>query len=311
MNILFINPETPDTSWSFKHLTMMFSPKRAATPPLTILTAASMFPSEWEKKLVDLNIEKLRDRHLKWADYVFIYANSDQAESADQLISMCQHGGLRIMAGGAHFTKNFERYNHLDHLILNELELTLPEFIKGYEANWPWRIYRTGEFADLRISPVPDYNILNKRKYLQLAIEYSRAYPMDGENYERTKTPTQVILELDNIYRTGYRGSILFLINNLNNNTNKLKGNLLPAILEWNKIHNKPFRFNTEVSSDISDDKELMNMMREAGFVKVLIGPETSDDELLYDCDKRFVINRNLVLSITNIRNHGLEVSAG
>ncbi len=300
----------PDTSWSFKHIRLMFSAKKAATPPLSILTAAAMFPSEWKKKVLDLNIEKLRDRKLKWADYVYIHANSDQAESADQLIARCQTDGRKIIASGEHFTKNFERYNHVDHLLLNELELTIPEFIKGFDANWPWRLYHSNEFADLSLSPIPDYNLLNTSKYTQLAIEYSRAYPMDSEKNERTKNAAQVILELDNIYRTGYRGSILFLLNKLRCNTVKLKEELLPALTEWNKIHNKPFAFNTEVSSDISEDKELMDMMAEAGFVKVLIGLETTDDELLYDCDKRFVISRNLVVSIANIRSHGLEVIA-
>lgn len=323
MNILFVNPETPDTNWSFKHLTMMFSRKRerkASSPPLALLTASAMFPGEWSCRLVDMNIEKLKDRQLRWADYVYIDADAVQADSADQVIDRAHGANRRVIAAGQHFTDNYERYNHVDHLLLNEMEITLRDFLKGFDANWPWRVYRTNEYADIRQSPVPDYSIARIKKYNSLSIQYSRGCPADCKNCDksivhgnelRTKSVAQVLLELDNIYDKGYRGSISFQDGNFMCNTEKLKNELLPSLTKWNVIHKNPFTFNTEVTLDISDDKELLEMMSKAGFAKIFIGMESSDDELLYDCDKRFVINRNMILSINNIRNHGLEVFAG
>ena len=73
MKILLLSPRTPDTFWSFKHA-IRFVARRASMPPLGLLTVAAMLPSDWELKLVDLNVEKLRDDDLRWADYVLLGA---------------------------------------------------------------------------------------------------------------------------------------------------------------------------------------------------------------------------------------------
>ena len=75
MKILLVYPEYPDTFWSFKHA-LKFISKKAAYPPLGLITVASILPSEWEKRFVDLNIEKLIKKVIKWVDMVFISAMS-------------------------------------------------------------------------------------------------------------------------------------------------------------------------------------------------------------------------------------------
>ena len=67
MKILLISPQTPDTFWSFKHV-LRFVSKRASFPPLGLLTVAAMLPRDWELALVDLNVERLKDADLRWAD---------------------------------------------------------------------------------------------------------------------------------------------------------------------------------------------------------------------------------------------------
>jgi hypothetical protein len=59
--ILLIYPEYPETFWSFKHA-LKFVAKRAAFPPLGLLTVAAMLPRDWELKLVDMNTSRLTDR---------------------------------------------------------------------------------------------------------------------------------------------------------------------------------------------------------------------------------------------------------
>ena len=99
MKILFINPEIPETFWSYKHA-IKFISKRASFPPLGLLTVAAMLPESWEKKLVDLNTGKLRDSQLFWADYVFIGGMTIQKNSAIKVIGRCNNFGKRIVAGG-------------------------------------------------------------------------------------------------------------------------------------------------------------------------------------------------------------------
>ena len=72
MKALLIYPEFPDTFWSFKYA-LGFIRKKAALPPLGLLTAAAMLPEEWSKKLIDMNVAKLTENDLAWADCAFIH----------------------------------------------------------------------------------------------------------------------------------------------------------------------------------------------------------------------------------------------
>jgi hypothetical protein len=100
---LLLYPQSPDTFWSFKHA-LKFISKRALHPPLGLLTVAAMLPAEWEKKLVDENVEYLRDQHLEWADYVFISAMAVQRDSVKRLVARCRKAGVKVVAGGPLFT---------------------------------------------------------------------------------------------------------------------------------------------------------------------------------------------------------------
>ena len=129
MNILLIYPEFPDTFWSFKHA-LKFARKKAAFPPLGLLTVAAMLPMEWVKRLVDLNVRKLTDEDLAWADYAFISSMVVQRTSAQQIIKRCKELGVKVVAGGPLFTSEHEQFENVDHFVLNEAELTLPPFLE-------------------------------------------------------------------------------------------------------------------------------------------------------------------------------------
>ena len=63
MNILLIYPKFPDTFWSFKHA-LKFIRKKAAYPPLGLLTVAAMLPDEFQRRLVDVNVDGLSEDDL-------------------------------------------------------------------------------------------------------------------------------------------------------------------------------------------------------------------------------------------------------
>lgn len=88
MNILLVYPEYPDTFWSFKHA-LKFVSKKASFPTLGLLTVTSILPEEWNKKLIDMNADKLIDNDIIWADYVFLSAMSIQSKSAKEVIQRC------------------------------------------------------------------------------------------------------------------------------------------------------------------------------------------------------------------------------
>jgi radical SAM superfamily enzyme YgiQ (UPF0313 family) len=319
MNILLVSPAYPDTYWSFKHA-LKFVSKKAAGPPLGLLTIAAMLPREWDRKLVDLNVQHLADAEIRWADYVFIGAMSVQADSARTVIQRCRQMEKKIVAGGPLFTGDPGEWSHIDHLVLNEAEITLPWFLADLEKGTPRKIYQTDEFADMEHSPCPDYSLIRTSYYAQLSLQYSRGCPYDCEFCEitallgrkvRLKSTRQVMEELEMIYRTGFRGNLFFVDDNFIGNRKRLKRDLLPAIAKWNTDHKHPFTFTTEASIDLADDAELMKAMAEADFEQVFVGIETTNEASLQECNKYLNQGRNLLESVHKIQSAGIVVAAG
>jgi radical SAM superfamily enzyme YgiQ (UPF0313 family) len=319
MNILLLYPKYPDTYWSFKYA-LKFISKKASNIPLGLITIAPLLPQNWNKKLIDLNVTRLRDKDILWADYVFISAMSVQMASAKEIIAQCIRFKKKTVAGGPLFTEEYEQFAEIDHLVLNEAEITLPLFIEDLKNGKPERIYRTDKFADITKSPLPDYSLLKSGAYATAGIQYSRGCPFDCEFCDitalfgrtvRTKTPVQIIAELNQLLHIGWRGSVFFVDDNFIGHKNKLKKELLPAIIKWMEINGNPFYFITESSINLADDKDLMEMMVNAGFEKVFVGIETPEVSCLTECNKLHNSNRDLIECVNIIQRYGMEVYAG
>ena len=320
MRALLLYPQYPDTFWGFKHA-LRFIAKKASQPPLGLLTVAAMLPHEWEKRLVDTNVSALKDKDLKWADIVFLSAMSVQKASARELIARCRRAGVRIVAGGPLFTTNPEEFaDTVDHLLRNEAELTLPQFLHDLKHGRAAAVYESDDFADVTRTPVPLWNLLDRRKYAAMNIQYSRGCPFDCEFCDisvlygkrvRTKSKEQVVAELDALYSRGWRGDVFFVDDNFIGNKKKLKSEILPAVTEWMGARRWPFAFQTEASIDLADDAELMGMMVGAGFDSVFVGIETTNEDSLLECNKQHNRNRDLLACVKSIQDSGLRVMAG
>ena len=319
MKILLVYPKYPPTFWSFKHILKIIS-KKAAHPPLGLLTVAAMLPSEWDKKVVDMNVTPLDDRDIKWADYVFISAIVVQRDSARQIITMCKKLGTKVVAGGPLFTTEPDDFDDVDHLVLNEAEVTLPPFLEDIKEGSPQHFYTSNERPDLTKTPVPLWSLINMQHYVSMNIQYTRGCPFDCEfcdivilngHKPRTKDTAQVLREMDSLYNHGWRGSLFIVDDNFIGNKKKLKSEMLPAIIKWQKEKKYPFPLFTEASINLSDDERLMKLMVEAGFNRVFIGIETPNEESLTECNKSQNKNRDLVASVKKIQSYGLEVQGG
>ena len=318
MKALLIYPEFPDTFWSFKHA-LKFIRKRASLPPLGLLTVAAMLPKEWEKRLIDLNVRKLSDQDLAWADTAFISAMVVQRDPAQEIIARCKAAGLKVVAGGPLFTAEYDQFEGVDHFILNEAELTLPPFLTDLEAGCAKRVYTSDEFPDIEATPGPLWDLLEIKRYATMAIQYSRGCPFDCEfcnitalfgHRPRVKSAEQVIRELDALYQLGWRSGIFFVDDNFIGNKRHIKESLLPALIEWRK-DKLGVSFHTEVSINLADDEELMDLMSQAGFNMVFIGVETPDDESLAECNKKQNRRRDLIEDIKRIQRSGMQVQGG
>lgn len=318
MKVLLIYPEFPDTFWSFKHA-LKFIRKQASLPPLGLLTVAAMLPASWEKRLVDLNVRKLTDKDLAWADIAFVSAMAVQRESTHQVIARCKAYGIKVVAGGPLFTAEYDQFDLVDHFVLNEAELTLPPFLRDFEQGSARQVYSSSEFPDVQQTPAPLWDLLDLKRYATMAIQYSRGCPFDCEfcnitallgHRPRVKTVEQIIRELEGLYHIGWRGTIFFVDDNLIGNKKHLKKELLPALIEWRK-DKVGLTFNTEVSINLADDDELMKLMYEAGFDTVFIGVETPDEDSLAECNKKQNCHRDLIGDIKRIQRSGMQVQGG
>jgi len=319
MKALLVYPEYPDTFWGFKHA-LKFVGRKALQPPLGLLTVAAMLPAEWEKRVVDMNVTKLRERDLAWADLVLVSAMSIQKPSAKRVIAKCKEAGVRTVAGGPLFTTEHEDFAEVDHLVLNEAERTLPAFLEDLEKGCAGHMYTSGEFAGLGETPTPAWDLIDVEAYAAMNVQYSRGCPYDCEFCDisvlfgrkvRTKSAEQVRGELESLHARGWRGDVFFVDDNFIGRKRKLKEEILPAISDWNEARGRPFGFQTEASIDLSDDADLMRMMVGAGFDSVFVGIETTNEASLAECDKLQNRDRDLLSCVKRIQNAGLQVSAG
>lgn len=319
MKALLVYPKYPESFWSFKYA-LPFINKKAAHPPLGLLTVAAMLPAAWEKRLIDMNVKKLADEEIRWADYVFISAMSIQKPSVKEVLSRCHSLGVKTVVGGPLFTMEWEEFPEADHLVLGEAEVTLPPFLEDLERGAARQIYNTNERPAMTNTPIPAWGLLNPKDYVCMSVQYSRGCPYDCEFCDitslygrkpRLKSTAQFINELEAIYNNGWRGSVFVVDDNFIGNRNALKKDVLPTLLDWMDRHKYPFTFITEASINLADDPALLVLMRQAGFNHVFIGIETPSEESLKECNKFNNTNRNLIAAVQKIQNYGMEVSAG
>jgi radical SAM superfamily enzyme YgiQ (UPF0313 family) len=311
--VLLVYPEFPDTFWSFKHA-LSFVHKRASSPPLGLVTIAAMLPGDWDLRLVDMNVTELTQKDLDWADMVFVGAMVIQRQSTEEVIHRCKALGKMIVAGGPLFTGETEHFPEVDHFVLNEGEITLPQFLADLEQGCPKPVYTTSEFADIRATPVPRFDLIQMKYYDSLSIQFSRGCPFNCDfcnitamlgHIPRIKTTQQIIAELDAMYNLGWRRNIFFVDDNFIGNKKILKEEILPALIEWRK-GKAGCQFITEASINLADDEELMRLM-----TAVFVGIETPDEEGLTECHKTQNKNRNLMDNVRRLQQAGLQVMGG
>lgn len=319
MKILLVYPEYPITYWGFQYA-LKFVSKKASFPPLGLITVAALLPEHYEKRLIDMNVTKLKDRDLLWADYVFISAMVVQKESVQEVLKRCQTLNVKTVAGGPLFTSEPEEFPEVDHFVLNEGELTIPAFIRDLENGTAQRLYTSSNWADLSQTPVPLWHLIDQKKYATMNIQYSRGCPFNCDfcnitslfgHVPRTKEASQLRAELNALYESGWRGGAFFVDDNFIGNKRKLMYEILPSLIEWMEEKHYPFAFLTETSINIADDEELMRMMVKAGFDTVFIGIETPNEESLEECNKIQNKNRNMIESVKKIQSFGLQVLGG
>jgi radical SAM superfamily enzyme YgiQ (UPF0313 family) len=318
MHILLISPAVPDTFWSFKHA-IPFVSKKAAYPPLGLLTVAAMLPGEWSLRLADMNVSRLTDADLDWADYVFVSAMIVQEDAARQIIARCATKEKTIVAGGPLFTTGHERFPQVQHFVLGEAENVMSALVADLASGDLKAVYESPDKPDITTTPAPRWDLIEFHDYATMSVQLSRGCPFNCEfcdiivmygRQPRVKTPVQMIAELDSLVDAGWNGPVFIVDDNFIGNKAKVKV-LLQELIAWRKRRGVKFCFTTEASLNLADFPDLMELMVQAGFKKVFVGIESAEEDSLLECAKVQNTRRDMAASIKKIQNAGMEVMGG
>ena len=319
---LLVYPEHPPTYWGADHALEM-SGVKATHPPLGLLTVAAMFPASYELRVVDMNVSDLHDADLEWADLVFTSTMITQHVSLRAVVERCNRAGVPVVAGGPHPTTFHEEIAGVDHFVLDEVEETFAEFLRDLESGTARRVYREARKPDVTRTPVPRFDLIDVKNYATMSVQFSRGCPFDCEfcdiiklygRVPRTKSPEQVVEELDSLYRLGWRGPVFLVDDNfIGNKRDALE--LLPAIAGWQKARGYPFTLITEASANLALMDAMMDAMIEAGFDSVFVGIETPNPKALLKTKKQQNTNKTqenyLYHAVRKIQQRGMQVQGG
>jgi len=318
VNILLVEPRTPDTFWSMRHA-LRFVGKRAAHPPLGLLTVAGFLPRTWRCRLADLNVRPLGDRDLQWADYVLTSAMLAQTASLADIVERSHQAGKPVIAGGPAFTGEAANRFDVDHVVVGEVEELAPPLIGDMTAGTLQPLYRSPRFPDLALTPLPRWDLVNLRDYASMSVQWCRGCPFDCEfcdiaalngRVPRHKSTAQFLAELDALHARGWRGMTFVVDDNFVGNRPRCR-DLLRAVIQWRRRSGSRMVLMTEASVDIANDPELLQLMAEAGFKKVFLGIETPSLESLRECRKHQNLRSDLATAVRTIQTAGIEVIGG
>ena len=318
MNVLLVYPPNPESFWSFSHV-LKFVSKKSAFPPLGLLTVAALLPSTWNLRLVDINVSPLTDDDVLWADYVFLSGMIVHKASAHTIAQRCAARGRPVVAGGPLFSTGFSEFPEIPHFVVGEAEGVVTQLVSDMQRGALEPVYRAAGFPDLRGTPVPRWDLIDLRHYVSMPVQFSRGCPFECEfcdiivmngRLPRTKSPEQVVRELEALRRAGWDEMVFLVDDNFIGHRRHAK-ELLQALIAWRRRAPTSMQFLTEASINLADSPEHVELMVAAGFKQVFVGIESPSTQSLLECGKVQNRKRDLGEALSTLQRAGLEVMGG
>lgn len=320
MKALLVNPGHSQTFWSFNNVLSMLG-KKALMPPLGLLTVAALLPPEWELQLVDQTFQAIAPEDWEACELVLISWMVVQHQGILETTREAKRRGKTVVVGGPwvfHFPEEALGAG-ADLVVQGELESALPLLLQALAAKRFPQVLQAPEPADMESSPPPRYDLINLNHYTDMTVQFSRGCPFHCEFCDvtlmlgrrvRTKTPRQILQELDVLFNLGWKGAVFFVDDNFIGNPVKVKA-LLRELLPWMRSRRYPFDFYTQASVNLANDPELLELMVQTGFFSVFLGIETPDVESLKLTGKVQNAAVDLDQVCRTINRAGLQIIAG
>ncbi|MBV9388189.1 MAG: B12-binding domain-containing radical SAM protein [Chroococcidiopsidaceae cyanobacterium CP_BM_ER_R8_30] len=321
MRVLLLYPLFPESFWSFNKALELIG-RKASLPPLGMITVAAILPQTWEFRLVDRNVRFETEADWDWAELVIVSGMIVQKPDLLSVIREAKQRGKLVAAGGPYVTSvpDAALAAGVDFLILDEGEITLPQLVEALERGETSGTFTAeGDKPDVTHTPIPRYDLLDLNAYSDMSVQFSRGCPFQCEFCDiivlygrkpRTKTPAQLLAELQTLYDLGWRRPVFVVDDNFIGNKRNVKL-LLRELVPWMAAHGYPFRLSTEASVDLAQDRELLELMIQANFSAVFLGIETPDTDSLALTQKFQNTRNSLVEAVQTINRAGLRVMAG
>ncbi len=319
IKVLMVWPRFPASFWSLGEV-MEIVPERSLVPPLGLITVAALCPRQWKIRLVDLAFEELSDADLLWANLVMVSAMEVQREGVRQTLERASKLNRRTMIGGPYASSEPQLLLPLaDHVVVGEPDEIFQGIATDLEGGSARRLYRVTEKPDVTRTPVPRFDLLALNRYSLMSVQFSRGCPFTCEFCDiitlygrrpRTKSPAQLIGELDALLQLGWRKEVFIVDDNFIGN-HKAALELACELERWQRCNRYPFGFFTEASIDLASRPGLLDAMVKANFCRVFIGIESPSAESLKEAKKFQNLRRDPLESIRLIQQHGLWVSGG
>ena len=283
--------------------------KTRMSPSLALLTIANLTPKEHEVIIENENVEKIDFNEP--VDLVAITVTVDGMNRAVEISKEFQNRGVTVIAGGIHITADPEgTVNSFDAICVGMAERVWTKILKDKENNSLMKIYYDMENIAGKEIVSPDYNIIDKSKYLYTnIISTSRGCPFQCDfcynsckNVLKTyiNRPVDDVIKDINALKTKH---IMFIDDNFIGNpklTKELLKEIKPRKLKW----------NAAVTSNIVDMPELLDEMKEAGCQSLFIGFESINSKSLESVHKvQNSVNRYEKL-VDEVHKRGIMINA-
>jgi len=322
-NILLVAPEFEAPGWEVKNLP--FLQVKTFIVPLHIATVAALTPDGVEVDLWDEAVHGRIDEETTFGkeyDLVGITSQTLSLERAKDIAQVFRKRGIPVAIGGAGVSTDPERCrDDFDILFIGEAELTWPQFIADWKTGSYQKEYRQTTPPDLALSPPPRWgsiaNQIQMQSYLLGAVQTSRGCPFDCEFCQvthlfgrqmRYKPIDRVLEEITTLERLGMN-TIVFCDSNFAGNSRYTK-ELLRELISLNNSFEKPLRFQTDVTINVAQDEELLELLADANFNILLIGIESPNAESLKECEKVQNLRGDLVEDCRKIMSYGIAIGA-
>jgi radical SAM superfamily enzyme YgiQ (UPF0313 family) len=319
LDVLLVWPRFPASFWSLSGI-MELLPQECSHPPLGLITVAALCPAHWTLRLIDRSCQNLTDADLRDADLVMVSGMRVQRDDMLDVLARARVLGTRTIVGGPYASSQPDLLQPFaDHVVVGEPDEVFGEIARDLEQGTARRRYVVDDKPDVTQTPVPRFDLLDRGKYLSMAVQFSRGCPFQCEFCDiitiygrkpRMKSPDQVIAECDALRRLGWRGRVFVVDDNFIGN-HKHARTLAERMAEWQREHGYPISFTTEASMDLALHPELIEAMVRANFWSVFIGIESPSRESLTETKKFQNLRQDPLECIRTVQRGGLWVTGG